>query len=80
MQGSVNLKLFELEVYNGKRNFLTVNTQLFTVDQYLELSKLQNPEEPISSKNKSLFAAFFLSITSAKLWFSLVSSGVAPTA
>lgn len=76
VQGTINLKPHKPEVYDGKRDFLTVNSWRFNIENFLELTQLRPPGTPISDENKS-FSASFLREIAAVWWPSLVSSGVA---
>lgn len=75
---SFNLRPNRPEKYNGKRDFLTLNTWIYKVDQYLSLSQISNPGADISEDAKTMFAASFLTETAAVWWFTLVQNNATP--
>lgn len=59
-QDAVNLRPNKPETYDGKRDFLTVNTWIFNIEQYLILTQLNNNNVVISDENQIRFASPFL--------------------
>lgn len=48
---ATNLKPNKPDVYGGRRDFLTVNTKPFNIDQYLKLAQLSSPNIPLAHEN-----------------------------
>lgn len=63
--GSVNLKPKHPESYDGKRDFLTVSTWLYKVEQYLLLVQINNPGISFTEENKIIFVSTLLSGSAA---------------
>lgn len=78
-QDAVNLKPNTPETNDGRRDILTVNTWIFKVEQYLELSQLNAPNNPISDENQIRLASTFLKGPAAIWWYNNVSSGNVPS-
>lgn len=76
---SVNLRPNRPDKYNGKRDFLTIITWIYKVDQYFSLSQIANPGADILEDAKIMFAASFLTKTAAVWCFTLVQSNSTPT-
>lgn len=76
--GAINLKPNKPETYDGRRDFLAVNTWLFNVEQYLLLSQLSNPNVPIADESRIRFASSYLKGTASVWWFNLFSAGIIP--
>lgn len=77
--GSISLKPNKPEVYDGKRDFLVVNTWLYKVEQYLVLVQLSNPAAPLTDANRITYASTFLTGTAAVWWYTVVQANLAPT-
>lgn len=77
-QGSINLKPNKPEPYDGKRDYLVVNTWLYKVEQYLVLAQLSNPGVPLTEANRILYASTFLTSTAAVWWYTLVQANTVP--
>lgn len=78
-QGTINLKPNKPESYDGRRDFLVVNTWLYKVEQYLVLVQLSNPGVQLTEGNRILYASTFLTGTAAVWWYTLVQSKWPPT-
>lgn len=77
--GSMNLKPNKPDLYDGKRDFLAVNTWIFKIQQYLSLAALSNPATQLTDENRILFASSFLTSTAASWWYTVVQSGQTPS-
>lgn len=77
--GAINLKPNKPETFDGRRDFITVSSWLFKVEQYLSLTQLSNPAAPISDQNRIAFASSFLTSTAASWWFTIVQSNQVPS-
>ena len=77
--GAIKLKPNKPEPYNGKRDFLVVNTWIYKLEQYMLLLQVNNPTQPLSEANKIMFASTFLTGTASVWWFTLVQSNAMPT-
>lgn len=78
-QGSINLKPNKPEPFDGRRDYLVVNTWLYKIEQYLTLVQLSNPGLPLSEGNRILYASTFLTETAAVWWYTLVQANTVPT-
>lgn len=76
---SINLKPNKPECYDGKRDFLTVNTWIYTIGQYLSLTQLSSPSIQITEHNRIAFASSYLKGNAAVRWYNLVNSPSVPT-
>lgn len=63
--GSINLKPNKAESFKGKKDFLTVNTWLFHVQQYLSLTFFSNPYAIILVETRVMFVSFFIISTAS---------------
>ena len=66
------------DVYDGKRDGLTVNTWLYQVELYLNLVQLNNPELNVDDNMKISFASSLLKKNAASWWYMKYQAGVAP--
>lgn len=76
---SINLRPYRPEKQDGKRDFLTINTWIFKIYQYLSLMRITNPGIAITEESKIMFAASFLPGTAAIWWFKLDQNNTIPT-
>lgn len=76
---SVNLKPNKPEPYDGTRDYLKVNTWLYTIERYLSLTQLASPTAAISDHNRISFASSYLKGNAAVLWFNMVNNSRIPT-
>lgn len=76
---SINLKPNKPDTYDGRRDFLTVNTWIYKVEQFLNLSQLSSPETLITDLNRIQFASSYLTGNAAVWWFNVVNGVDAPT-
>lgn len=77
--GSINLKPNKPDLYDGKRDFLAVNTWLFKIQQDLSLAALSNPSVKLTDENRIMFASSFLTSTATSWWYTVVQSGHTPS-
>lgn len=77
--GSINIRPNKPDTFDGKRDFLSVSTWLFKVQQYLSLIVLSNPNSVISDDNRIMFASSFMTGTAASWWYTIVQSGRTPS-
>lgn len=75
---SINLKPNKPEAFDGNREFLIVNTRLYSVEKYLNLSKLSSPTTPLMDHDKKKFASSYLKQNAAVWWYNLVNSPSVP--
>lgn len=54
--GSINLKPNKPDIFDGKREFLTVNTWICTIDQYLTMAQLNIPNAPRTDETNIIFS------------------------
>lgn len=76
--GGISLKPNKPETYDGKRDFLTVNTWLYKVEQYLTLIHLTNPGTPLNDASRVMYASTFLTGTAAVWWHTVVQVNQTP--
>lgn len=76
--GSITLKPNKPEPFGGKRDFLTVNTWLYKVEQYLALVQISNPAAPLTEGNRIMYASTLLTGTAAVWWYTVVQSNLSP--
>lgn len=75
---SINLKPNKPDTYDGTREYVTVNTWLYTIEQYLSLTQLSSPNTPLTDHNKIAFASSYLKGNAAVWWFHIVNSQESP--
>lgn len=75
---AITLRPKQPETYEGKRDFLTVNTWIYKLEQYIALQAVVNPTLDFNDGNKILFATTFLSGSAAIWWYSTVRANQAP--
>ena len=66
------------ESFDGRCDYLMVNTWLYKMEQYLVLLQLFNPVTPLSDNNKMTYAAMFFSSTAAISWYTVVQANKVP--
>lgn len=72
------IKANKPEAFEGRRDALHVNTWLYQVEMYLNVSQMNSPEQLIDDNMKVTVASTLLKGTAANWWFTLVQSGQAP--
>lgn len=77
--GPITLKPNKPEPFDGRRDFLMVNTWLYKMEQYLAIVQLSNPGTELGEGNKIIYASTFFTGTAAVWWFTLVKGGTVPT-
>lgn len=75
----INLKPNKPEAYDGTRDYLLVNTWIYNVEQYLNLSQLSSQNVVVSDHNRIAFASSYLKKNAAVWWFNKVNSPESPT-
>ena len=58
--------------YEGKRNFLSVQTWIYKIEQYLLLIQASQPDCQMTDTNRIMFATTFLAKTAAIWWYTVV--------
>lgn len=76
---SINLKPNKPEAYDGTRDYVTVNTWLYTVEQYLNLAQLSSPNVVINDHNKIALSSSYLKDNDSAWWYHLVKSPNTPS-
>lgn len=76
--GSINLKPNKPDSYDGRRDYLVVNTWLYKVEQYLALTQITRPGVMLDDSSRILFASTFLTGTAAVWWYTLIQSNKIP--
>lgn len=77
--GSINLRPNKPDAFDGRRDYLTVNTWLFKVQQYLQLSALSGANAEITDESRIMFASSYLTSTAASWWYTVIQAGRTPT-
>lgn len=77
-QGAINLKPNKPEAFDGRRDYLVVNTWLYKIEQYLSLVQLSHPTVPLTESNRILYASTFLTGTAAVWRYTLVQANTVP--
>lgn len=70
--------IFNIDKY-GTRDYVTVNTWLYTVEQFLNLAQLSSPTVIINDHNKISFASSYLKENASAWWYHSVNSPNTPT-
>lgn len=76
---SINLKPNKPEAYDGSRDYVKVNTWLYMIEQYLNLTQLSAPNIVINDHNRISFASSYLKENAAVWWYHLVNLQSTPT-
>ena len=63
--GSIMLKPNKPEPYDGRRDYLVVNTWLYKIEQYLIIAQLSKPSNVLSDGNRIIYASMFFTGTAA---------------
>lgn len=74
----INLKPNKPDSFDGKRDFLVVNTWLYQVEQYLTLAELSTPGTVLSDDTKIRYTSTFMTGTAAVWWFTRVQGDTVP--
>lgn len=77
--GSINFKPDKPEKYDGKRDYLIVNTWLYQLEQYFNLLQFSIPDREITDTSKITLASTLLISIAAVWWFTLVQTNSIPT-
>lgn len=76
--GSFHLKPNKPETYDGRRDYLTVSTLMYTLEQYLNLSQINSPNVSLPEGSKIAFASSYMKGAAAVWWFNIVTAGNVP--
>ena len=78
--GSPGLKPKQPDSYDGRRDYLSVNTWLYKLEQYLSILMVLNPSLTRMSENgRVMLASTFLTGTAAVWWHTIVQMNKTPT-
>jgi len=77
--GPISLKPNKPETYDGRRDYLVINTWLYKIEQYLSLLMITNPNMQLDESTRITYASTFFTSTAAVWWYTLVQVGQVPT-
>ena len=63
--GSIMLKPNKPEAYDGRHDYLVVNTWLYKIKQYLISAQLSKPSNVLSDGNRIIYTSTFFTGTAA---------------
>lgn len=76
--GSIKFKPVKPLLYDGRRDFITVNSCLYQMDQYFGLLALSSNSRDLEDSVKISYGSSFISQTVAAWWFTIVQSSNVP--
>lgn len=66
-------------IFEGERDILAVNSWLYQMGQFLDLSQADEPDKPLTEQTRVQIASTFLSGTASSWWFTKVQNQEVPT-